>query len=530
MATSKRFYSFFYKWFSTWVLGAVLAGLGNLAPAAPVTDPQAQSMEAPNRFGFVDVRRRAAQLAEESYSPVSEQLPDVLKDLNYDKFRDIRFRKDHTLWQGQNLPFVMRFFHRGFLFKRRIQVNVVENGELKPLIYSPDMFDFGANTFSQSLPQDLGFAGFQIFHPLLGDETYNEIAVFLGASYFRAVGAHQSWGLSARGLAIDTGLPQGEEFPYFREFWVEKPDRDATALTLYALLDSPSVTGAYRFLIQPGAETVIDVKAHVFLRKDVQKIGIAPLTSMHFHGENNERPFDDFRPEVHDSDGLAIAMGSGERLWRPLKNPWQLRISSFLDQNPKGHGLMQRDRDYDHYQDLEAQYDHRPSAWVEPQGVWGKGAIQLVEIPSDSERNDNIVAYWIPEEPAKAGMTFQFDYRVRFALDQIDKTVPGRTIATRVGGGGTDVLDSSIRKFVLDFAGSALESLGSDTKVQPVVWTSAGEIKNPVAQYNPTTKGWRVFFELTPPQPEKLVELRCFLRSGDHVLTETWSYQWLHRL
>jgi glucans biosynthesis protein len=492
--------------------------------AASATDPKTAVIPEPKRFNYADVHRRAAQLAKEEFKGDGDPLPEFLANMGYDEYRDIRYENDKALWKGAGLPFLMKFFHRGFLFTRQVKMNVIENGEVRSMAYSNDLFSYGLLKFTDPLPADLGFAGFQVFYPLQDDNELREVAAFLGASYFRAVGQHQNYGLSARGLAIDTGLPSKEEFPFFREFWLERPDKDATGLTIHALLDSPSVAGAYRFIIKPGVNTVMDVKASLFFRKPVKKLGIAPLTSMFFHGENTERCYDDFRPEVHDSDGLLIAHNNGEWLWRPLNNPQELQINSYGDANPAGFGLMQRDRLFDHYQDLASYYHRRPSLWVEPLGDWGKGAVELVEIPTDAERNDNIVAYWVPDKKIQPGKEMQFEYRLHFALE-VDEHPGGKVLSTHVGRGGTDSMNESVRKFVLDFGGKNLENLPADAEVKAKLSVSSGKILHSHVQKNEFDKTWRVFFEFQP-EGDEIVNLRCFLQTGENVLSETWNYQW----
>lgn len=476
-------------------------------------------------FSFANVHRRAAALAAEPYKPDRPELPDFLKNLSYDQYRDIRFRPDYAIWRGQNSPFEVQLFSRGFLHQDRVTINLVENGEVHELAYSPDLFDLGKNTFPEQIPNHIGFAGFRLHYPLNRDDYFDEVAVFLGASYFRAVGQKQNYGLSARGLAVDTALTKPEEFPVFREFWIEKPQPDATEITVYGLMDSPRTTGAYRFVIKPGLHTVMEVKAHLFLREKVDKLGVAPVTSMFLFGENTERYTNDFRPEVHDSDGLLIVAGNGERLWRPLNNLRELNVSAFEVTDPMAFGLLQRDREYDHYQDLEANYQTRPSLLVEPIGKWGTGAVELVEIPTTAEKYDNIVAFWRPQGETQAGQEFDFEYRLRWAMDAEGRILNGRTIATRIGAGGADGPDQATRRFVLDFAGTSFVDLAPDEPVEAVITASAGRLFNQVVQQNPHTGGRRVFFELAPEGAEA-VDLRCFLRSGDRVLTETWTYQW----
>ncbi|NJO18129.1 MAG: glucan biosynthesis protein G [Thioploca sp.] len=499
--------------------------------AATATDPQIQVIEAPQQFGFAEVRRRAEVMAAESFQEDPDTLPEFFRTIGYDQYRDIRFRQDKTIWLSEGLPFVLRFFHRGFLFTRPVHINLIVDGKSQPIKFNKDLFEYGPTQYADELPEDFGFAGMQIFYPRVKAQRYDEIAAFLGASYFRAVGQDQNYGLSARGLAIDTGLDKGEEFPFFREFWIEKPNKDTTVLTVYALLDSPSVTGAYRFLITPGKETRFEVKVSLFLRQEVQKLGIAPLTSMYYHGELSEQFYDDFRPEVHDSDGLLLSLSNGEWLWRPLNNRPQLHINRFADTQLRGFGLMQRDHHFSHYQDLEALYHRRPSAWIEILNEWGKGAVELVEIPTEAERNDNIVAFWVPEEPPRAGGELTFEYRLAFGAEYLDQVPGSHTQTTRIGAGGTDSRESKARKFMIDFVGKSLEKLPPEKPVEAVISNSAGEIPSAtiLVLYNPYTKGRRVFFELLP-HDETEVELRCFLRSGDNnVLSETWSYQWFKK-
>ncbi|NEX22495.1 glucan biosynthesis protein G [Thiorhodococcus mannitoliphagus] len=516
----------------TRLLGILSFGVA-IGPAFPVSAAEnpgvvepAPIEGAPGDFTFAAVVGRAEALANKDFEPDRPELPAYLADLDYDHYRDIRFDRDESLWREDGLPFQMQLFPRGFLFKDRVTINVIEDGVAQPLPFRHDLFDYGKNEVPDEMPSDLGFAGLRLLYPINQDAVFDEVAVFLGASYFRAVSKGANYGITARGLAIDTGLPTKEEFPVFREFWVRKPAQDAVDIRLYALLDSESASGAYSFLIRPGIETVIDVKAHIFMRQSVQKLGIAPLTSMFFHGENSDRFVDDFRPEVHDSDGLLVENGTGERIWRPLVNPLRLHVSDFAAENPKAFGLLQRDRDFRNYQDLEAHYHNRPSALIEPVGDWGKGVVELVEIPSNAERYDNIVAYWMPERQPEAGDTWRLEYRLRFGKDLESGLMGGRVKATRIGASGTDILDPSRRKFVMDFIGESLAQLDPETEIEAMVTSTTGELSKPIAQPNPETQGWRLFFELEPEGKEP-ADLRAFLRHGHDVLSETWSFRWV---
>jgi glucans biosynthesis protein len=490
-------------------------------PAPPASAPAEPAPAKP--FDFAEVEQRARALAQKPYERDEAGMPEFLGQLSYDQYRDIRYKPDKALWRDEGLPFQLQLFHRGYMFKDRVTINVVDRGAATRLAYTPELFDFGKNQFPAPLPADLGFAGLRFHYPLRRDETLDEIAVFLGASYFRAVGLGQEYGLSARALAVDTGLPKAEEFPVFREFWIEKPAKEANTLTVYALLDSESLSGAYRFVIRPGLDLAMDISSHLYFRKGVERLGLAPLTSMFYHGENTDRFMDDFRPEVHDSDGLLMGRSTGEWVWRPLNNPRQLRISVFQDHKPAGFGLMTRDRDFDHYQDLEARYHLRPSAWVEALGDWGPGAVYLIEIPSDAEKYDNIVAFWVSDQPTGEGKEMRFDYRLHFTLDEFTAPSGGKVVATRVGEAAPG---NSNRKFVVDFGSPSLKLLSPNAKVGAEISASSGKIANAVVLKNEVDGTWRLSFDLEPVPDKDLVELRAMLKSGQDVLTETWVYQW----
>ena len=478
-------------------------------------------------FQFSDIEKRAKDLATKPYNRDDAGVPDFLSRLDYDQYRDIRFKVEKSLWKDEGLPFQLQLFHRGFMFKDRVNLNIIDQGGSTRLAYSPELFDFGNNAVPAQLPADLGFSGLRIHHPLRRDDVFDEITVFLGASYFRAVGLGQIYGLSARGLAIDTGLAKAEEFPLFREFWIEKPAKTSSALTVYALLDSPSVTGAYRFVLHPGLNLTIDVTSHVYFRRVVERLGLATLTSMYFHGENSSRHVDDFRPEVHDSDGLLLARSNGEWVWRPLNNPKLLRVSVFKENKPTGFGLWNRDRNFDHYQDLEARYNDRPSLWIEAVGDWGGGSVYLIEIPSDAEKYDNVVAFWVPDFQTGEGKDYSFSYRMHFTKVEVHDTQLAYVKATRTGSLPTESLNiDAQRKFVVEFASPLLESLSEKAKIEADVSASSGKISNVVVQKNYITGEWRLSFEVAPEKDRDPVELRALLKSDDKQISETWVYQW----
>ncbi len=515
----------------------VLAGLSaalclSAAPSAllaqqpvPPAEPLAEMQP---RFGFDHVVNRAREIAAVAYEP-GPNLPEPLSRLDFDAWRDIRFRPERALLAQNGSPFRMQMFHPGFLFTRPVVVNVVRDGVATPVPYSANLFDYGRVKFEKPLPVNLGFAGFRLHYPLNDPRIFDELISFIGASYFRVLGREQRYGLSARGLSIGAGVP-GEEFPMFREFWVEAPAANAERVTIYALLDSPSVTGAYRFHVYPDVDAVVDVGATLFPRKPIDKLGLAPLTSMFFTGENDRRFHDDFRTELHDSDGLMIHSGTGEWIWRPLRNPRQQAISSFVERNVRGFGLMQRDRVFEHYQDLDLNYELRPSYWIEPQGDWGEGVVELIEIPTTDETNDNIVALWAPKVPLEPGRAFSFGYKLTAMLDSSDLHPGGRIINTyqakpKALGSGEPV-NAGARRFIVDFAGGDLDyHLKQPEKVEIVPSIAYGRIDRAFIVPNPKTKGFRAFIDIVV-EPGQLAEMRAFLKSGDKTLTETWSYPW----
>ncbi|MCC6764133.1 MAG: glucan biosynthesis protein G [Deltaproteobacteria bacterium] len=473
-------------------------------------------------FDFDDVAALAQARAERPYHRENRPVPEELRALTYDQYRDIRYRPDHALWRPEKLPFEVMFFHLGKFQTAPVRINEVGPAGVRHIAYERADFDYGKNRLSPAKWGDLGFAGFRV-HCVLNDPAYkDELVVFLGASYFRALAAGLRYGLSARGLAIDTVGGRGEEFPDFTEFWLVRPTPDARTLTVYALLDSPRASGAYRFDVHPGAETVIDVRARVFLRAPVATLGLAPLTSMYFFGENQPHRAD-FRPEVHDSDGLSVATGSGEWLWRPLLDPERTFTTSFAMRDLRGFGLMQRDRSFASYEDAEARYELRPSAWVEPVGSWGPGRVELMQLHTPDETNDNSVAYWVPEELPPIGRPLDFAYRLHWQGAAMQHP-PGAWVAQTRTGRGFAELAGDERQFVVDFTGPSLAGLAADAPVKAVVTAPAnGEILESNAYRIEATGMWRMLVRVKQLRPNEPTELRGFLRNGKDVLTETWS-------
>ena len=433
----------------------------------------------------------------------------------------------------------MEFFHPGFYYDHPVSVNIIDDGRISPLAFSTQLFTCGKNNFTEKIPADLGFAGFRIHYPLQRTDYRDEVAVFLGASYFRAVARGQVYGLSARGLAVDTADADGEEFPYFERFWLVKPGMADDRMVIYALLESRSLTGAYRFELHPGRQTDLDVTLRLFLRKAGKKIGLAPLTSMYFYSETTyRRPVDDFRPEIHDSDGLLLAYPTGEYVWRSLINPDRLFVNAFQMHDPVGFGLMQRDADFDHYQDGEARYGRRPGVWVQPLDPWGAGHVELVQIPTDTEKNDNIVAYWVPDGSDGEDLSSSA-YRYRLVWTDAAGGIVhqgGWVAASRSSAGK----DESHRKYLVDFRGGALgrlpPRLPADAPLEAVVWVDDKAEVTEQQLFRKPDGSWRLVFEIRRqeygtlekiipnPPAETAIEMRAYLKQGENILTETWSY------
>lgn len=475
-------------------------------------------------FGFGDVAAKAKRLAASSYQTPAKNIPKVLANLSYDQYRDIRFQPEKAYWRNTRLPFELAFFHQGMAFDSPVKINEISGKNVRKIKFDPKSFSYGANDIGPKDLPGLGFAGFRVHYPVNTPKYKDEVLVFLGASYFRAIGKGQVYGLSARGLAIDTALNSGEEFPQFVEFWIERPDAADKELTIYALLDSRRLAGAYRFTLKPGSDTAVDVKVQLFLRENVTKIGFAPLTSMYFFGENQRPNVEDYRPEVHDSDGLSIQSGTGEWIWRPLVNPKRLLVTSYALNNPLGFGLMQRDRQFASYEDLEARYEMRPSAWVEPKGQWGPGRVELIQIPTPDETNDNVVAFWVPDTPPRPGMPFDIEYRLLWQKAPNKQPPLAWAAQTRKGNGWLREPDGSIA-FSVDFEGPALQKLAVGAQVDASVTGDANAKLMEVNTYrNSVSGGWRMTVRLHRVDDKKPVELRGFLHSGNHTLSETWSY------
>ncbi len=488
------------------------------ALASPAVRAAGADTAEPVPFTKSTVVEAAEALAASPYQEMP-RAPRRLRELDYDGYRQFKFQGSQSIWGRSQTRFAVELFAPGYLYEDLIDIHVVESGMARPIPMNAEAFQVSDPELAEALNRAGRYSGFRMIYPISRPDVRDEFLVFQGASYFRGISSSQQYGLSARGLALDVASPDGEEFPVFRTFWIERPSASSEAVVIHALLDSPSVAGAYRFGIYPGPTLTMDIKAVLFPRRPLRKPGLAPLTSMFLHGPLDGPDIPDYRPSVHDSQGLAITTGSGERIWRPLANPRTLQISAFMDTNPQGFGLAQRDRTFQTYQDLEARYELRPSAWVLPFGNWGEGHVELVEIPTPSEGNDNIVAYWRPRQTIPAGQAYAYAYRLTWpdALPAAERT-------------GTVIYSSGGRKL-----GTALQEVVVDydliTPVDPSLVTveaslSTGRLVETIVVDHPVRKGLRIFVAFDP-EGEDLIEMRVRPLVGGNVLGETWLYRWI---
>lgn len=496
-------------------------GMGGLAalllrPGIPLAHG-----EDAGEFSWEKLKEQAGELAASDYVGPDRKVSATLAKLTYDQYRDIVFRHDRAFWKDEPFPFQMELYHSGYLYREPVRIHIVENGQARLLDYDPSLFHFGPAEEQVEIPPEAGYSGLRLHAPSAGSDVYQEFAVFQGASYFRSRAAKQVYGLSARGLAINTVQPGGEEFPAFRSFWVEKPAPDAKTITLFALLDSKSVSGAYRFVISHDHNTVMDIECQLYPRRELTYYGIAPFSSMYFHSPADHTRWDDFRPRVHDSDGLLMQTGAGDWIWRPLVTGGPILYSAFSDKSPRGFGLMQRERSYEAYQDINAGYDKRPSAWVEPLSDWGEGSVDLIELPTNNEYSDNIVAFWRPAEAMQPGKSYRHSYRLSWVEDVPVKRHIATVHSTRAGKGQAP----HSRYFIFDVAGGDLYAEAVTEYWDYEVTASTGVVWAYTVAANPYMDGKRITVEFLP-DGDKQADISFQISQSGKPLSEQWVYRW----
>lgn len=514
-------------------------GLPAVKALASISTDMAQ--EEGHSFSFKTLKQRAKTLAESPYQSYAEKLPEVLTRLTPQQFHNIAMPNNKGLWAQQAAEdFEIVFSHVGMHFDTGVKMNVVDPDTTKAyaIPFQPELFDYaGSGVQANELEgKELGYAGFDLAIKK-GPDDIPRIASFLGASYFRAVSEAMEYGLSARGLAIDIGEPGGEEFPEFVEYWFVRPRPHGRKITVYALLDSKSVTGAYRFDIAWADKgTVMDIQSEIHTRRAIKRLGIAPMSSMYLKGTAQPRARDTIYPRMHDSDQLSMWRGNGEWICRPLYNPPTIQDNQFQDENPRGFGLIQSDHDFADYKDVVVRYDQRPSLWVKPGKGWGKGAVALLEMPTVGETTDNIAAFWVPRAPVEAGQSLSYDYTLYWFARPPYKPSLAEVVETHTGMGnvkpgwipGTSSPEQYARRFAVDFAGSPLTDLAKDAKVAAKVTASRGKVTRVHVRHLGPIHQYRAEFDWQPDSDStQPVTLRCYLHANDQTLTETWLYQWV---
>ncbi|WP_244470367.1 glucan biosynthesis protein [Microvirga vignae] len=491
-----------------------------LAPAVRAQTPQAtiaSRMGDGQRFDSATLTDIARQLSKKPFVQPPNDLPDVFSNLNYDQYVSIKSLQP-PIWSMEGRGIALEPLHRGFVFANAVDLFLVEDGAVRRTGYDRSQFNFNGINVPNDL-KDIGFSGFRLIsHPAEGKPF--EFAIVQGATFFRALARGQNYGAIARALTLKPAEAKGEEFPVFRAFWIERPSIGSTSITVHGVLDSESTTGAVRMTFRPGDMTIVDVETTLFPRVNLEHVGLGGMASTYFYGPNDPRDADDIRPAVYESSGLQMLNGQGEWLWRPLQNPETLQISAFVDNSPRGFGLLQRERSYETFQDDDQRFERRPSLWIEPLGEWGQGSVQLLEIPSDAEINDNILAYWRPKAPMAAGSEVSFAYRQYWGWNAPERPPLATVSGTRVGRGN----GGRRRRFTVDFSG---DMLGDNwpTDLKSVLTVGPGVFQNLKLLPYPERKTVRVAFELDPGN-ENACEMRLILEAGGKPISETWLYRW----
>ena len=518
--------------------------VADAAPGAAVTPPSdaaasANTLIAPGailgppvdfRAGMVPEMARA--LSKQPFKPVAIDLPDPFKSLSYEQYDAIKVKPTARIWATEAIGYAIEPLHRGFQFDLPIQLNLVADGHAYRLVYDTSMFDFGKLTPSPKIG-DIGFSGFRVLATrtsadkapasagtaLVDRGTLGEVASFQGSNFFRALAEGQVAGLMARALALKIADPKGEETPIFRSFWIEKPSLVSATMVVHAIIDSDSVVGAFRFTVRAREATIIDTECTLFPRATVDNFGLASMSATHLLGFLDHKRFDDYRPNVSEVCGLQMLTGNNEWVWRPVTNRDTLQISTFVDDKPRGFGCLIRDRAFEDYADEENHWEKRPSLWIEPIGDWTAGGVQLIEIPSQSDANENILCFWRPKEPLRAGSEVAFAYRQFWCWDPPERPDLARAMRSRAGGGGRRW------RFFVEFQGGVLGDPDRSKGMMPALSASAGAVTLTKVFADTDGKACRVLFEMDPGSAES-AELRLVLQVQGKPISETWLYRW----
>ncbi len=464
---------------------------------------------------FPMVIARAESLARSPYKAPAPVSPSLGK-LSFSDYGKLHLAGPVPGWIPDG-RFHLQLYPAGYLFTWPEEIFIMRHGQALPVRQAMEVAgDPGlANALHGTVPP----VGFSVYTPLTANpHSEDEFLSFLGASYFRALGKGQTWGLSARGLAVDTALPHhAEEFPYFRNFWIIPPRPHSRRISFCALLDSPSMTGAYRFVVKPGVTTVVDVKMVLFGRRAVRRLGIAPLTSMFLQGRFSGKRFHKLIRAAHDSDGLLVATAPGARMWWPLRNPSRLALYRFPLLNPRGFGLIQRARRSADYRAFGMHYEDRPSAWVRPVGSWGAGHLLLVELPTNTQTNDNISVFWVPAHPLPPGKPMTFAYTISWRK----RDPAGKRLSYVAASRHTEMAHGQ-ETYVINFAGRRLARLAPGAVTPQIRVQGPARVTGVWAAPDGGPGRWRLQFTLVSTGSGRAM-VHAALATGSTRVTESWA-------
>lgn len=485
------------------------------------------------KFTFETLVSMARNSARCEYKERVTPLPKSLQNLDYSQYNLMRYNIDSDLWANDDLPFRVSFFPLGTtLYSLPVEIYEIDNETLISKVpFSPKFFQYEDQVkfIKDQMPEDAGYAGFKLRYKPKGSSYPDEFAAFLGNSYFRIICDGSSYGLSNRGLAINTGVENvPEEFPAFEKFYLVKPSKGDESIIIYAFLNGRSVTGAYSFKITPGTEASVDVKSVLFLRNKVNLLCLAPITSMFWFTLGEPDNFYDYRPSVHNSEGLVLSDGKND-IYEPLTNyPFHKMINDDIScDSLRYFGLVQRDREYNRYMDPGVKYHLNPNCLIVPQNNWREGSLRLFVLPTLTEWMDNINLFWIPKTLPEPMEPINFDYKILYSLKE-----PKNTLSfVKYTNLGQDLINCKNTIFALSFADKdAIIEKSKDIKIDlqvpsDVIIASPPSIEKII--FNDT---WRVLFTLTIHKKlayeDKPFIIKCTLKDNGKSISEEWYFLW----
>ena len=499
-------------------LAASLSSPLSAQSASAKTGPAPQ----PEAFSAAKVVEMARALAAEPHKPPGSAPLDPLGSASPEEIATIRYRTGDLIWAGAGLAFAIEPVHRSRNFPGEVELYTVEGTTASRVVYDPARCDFGTLK-PPPASAHLGFTGFRILRRR-DDGQLLPAASLVNASILAGIAPNQAWGAISRPLSVHLPDQIGEEPSQMRAVWIEQPRSVATELVMHALVDTPSLAGAIRFTLRADDATVIDTECTLFTRKQVDHLALAPVQATYLAGPIDWPPTPDMRPAVYEAAGVQMQTGNGEWIWRPVSNRSRLQISGFVDRDPQGYGLMQRDRGFGAFLDDENDWQRRPSVWIEPIGKWGAGEVTLLEIPAASQNNKNIACYWRPRPGLAAGAEVNYAYRQFWSWQAPSRPDGAIVTASRIGRIPGDTSEGKTR-FLVQFEGGQLGDPAKAAAIVPTIWSSAGKVAAIRVYRAPRQNSMRVVFDLDAGgQP--LVELRVWLKHDNAPMSEAWLYRW----